>query len=204
MHAELEALVCSGPLQGKQQTYALLDERVPQCRCSTATRPWPNWPPGSSGAMARRQAQRSRLVGQPDAYRGAPGNRPGRRPPRTHRRSTGEHWWTGPARAPSPMSHPHGPPASELRRILSGASLVSRATGQASRPDARTRPMRASWTPIHPRDRWSTRAAAGDGSSRRNRPTSRSIHVMTLAGAERQSTEIELERYAAFLGSRCM
>ena len=29
MHAELEALVCSGPRRGKQFTYALLDERVP-------------------------------------------------------------------------------------------------------------------------------------------------------------------------------
>lgn len=29
MHAELDALVCSGPLRGKQHTYALLDERVP-------------------------------------------------------------------------------------------------------------------------------------------------------------------------------
>ncbi len=30
MHAELTALVASGPLAGKQQTYALLDERAPQ------------------------------------------------------------------------------------------------------------------------------------------------------------------------------
>lgn len=29
MHAELEALVCSGPRRAKQFTYALLDERVP-------------------------------------------------------------------------------------------------------------------------------------------------------------------------------
>jgi hypothetical protein len=29
MHAELEALVCSGPRRGRQFTYALLDERVP-------------------------------------------------------------------------------------------------------------------------------------------------------------------------------
>lgn len=29
MHAELDALICSGPLKGKQFTYALLDERVP-------------------------------------------------------------------------------------------------------------------------------------------------------------------------------
>lgn len=32
MHAELEALVCSGPLKGKQQTYALLEERAPQAK----------------------------------------------------------------------------------------------------------------------------------------------------------------------------
>jgi hypothetical protein len=30
MHAELEAVVCSGPLRGRQHTYALLDERVPE------------------------------------------------------------------------------------------------------------------------------------------------------------------------------
>jgi hypothetical protein len=29
MHCELEAVICSGGLEGKQQTYALLDERVP-------------------------------------------------------------------------------------------------------------------------------------------------------------------------------
>jgi len=29
MHAELEGLICSGPLRGKQHSYALLDERVP-------------------------------------------------------------------------------------------------------------------------------------------------------------------------------
>lgn len=29
MHAELEALICSGPRRGRQQTYALLDDRAP-------------------------------------------------------------------------------------------------------------------------------------------------------------------------------
>jgi hypothetical protein len=32
MHAELEALICSGPRRGKQFTYALLDERAPQAQ----------------------------------------------------------------------------------------------------------------------------------------------------------------------------
>ncbi len=32
MHAELEALICSGPRRGKQFTYALLDERAPRAR----------------------------------------------------------------------------------------------------------------------------------------------------------------------------
>jgi hypothetical protein len=32
MHAELEGLVCSGPMRGKQFTYALFDERVPPRR----------------------------------------------------------------------------------------------------------------------------------------------------------------------------
>ena len=29
MHAELDALVCSGPRRGKQHTYMLLEERAP-------------------------------------------------------------------------------------------------------------------------------------------------------------------------------
>lgn len=32
MFAELEAIICSGPLRGKQHTYALLDERAPDAR----------------------------------------------------------------------------------------------------------------------------------------------------------------------------
>lgn len=32
MHAELEGIICSGPRQGKQFTYALLDERVPPAK----------------------------------------------------------------------------------------------------------------------------------------------------------------------------
>ncbi len=32
MHAELNALICSGPRRGKQFTYALLDERVPSAK----------------------------------------------------------------------------------------------------------------------------------------------------------------------------
>ncbi len=32
MHAELEAVICNGPLRGRQHTYALLDERVPKAR----------------------------------------------------------------------------------------------------------------------------------------------------------------------------
>ena len=32
MHAELDGIICSGARRGKQFTYALLDERAPQCR----------------------------------------------------------------------------------------------------------------------------------------------------------------------------
>jgi hypothetical protein len=35
MRAELDALLCSGPRQGKQFTYALLEERVPQAKSCT-------------------------------------------------------------------------------------------------------------------------------------------------------------------------
>jgi hypothetical protein len=32
MHAELEQVICSGPMRGRQLTYALLDERAPDAR----------------------------------------------------------------------------------------------------------------------------------------------------------------------------
>ena len=32
MHAELDAVICSGGLNGKQQTYALLEERAPSAK----------------------------------------------------------------------------------------------------------------------------------------------------------------------------
>ncbi len=35
MRAELDGLICSGPLSGKQHTYALLEERVPSARSLT-------------------------------------------------------------------------------------------------------------------------------------------------------------------------
>ena len=35
MHAELEGLICSGPRQGKQFTYALLEERVPAVKAQS-------------------------------------------------------------------------------------------------------------------------------------------------------------------------
>jgi len=35
MHAELEALICSGALRGKQHTHALLSERAPQAKTLT-------------------------------------------------------------------------------------------------------------------------------------------------------------------------
>jgi hypothetical protein len=37
MHAEIDGLVCSGPLKGKQFTYALLDERAPNGRKTSRT-----------------------------------------------------------------------------------------------------------------------------------------------------------------------
>jgi hypothetical protein len=36
MHAELDALICNGPRSGKQFTYALLDERVPETKTINA------------------------------------------------------------------------------------------------------------------------------------------------------------------------
>jgi hypothetical protein len=39
MHAELEAVVCSGPMAGSQPTYALLDERVPAAAAGDVSDP---------------------------------------------------------------------------------------------------------------------------------------------------------------------
>ena len=39
MNAELEGLICSGPMRGAQQTYALVDERVPRTAASTGDAP---------------------------------------------------------------------------------------------------------------------------------------------------------------------
>ena len=36
MNAELEGLICSGPIRGAQQTYALLDERAPRSSAASA------------------------------------------------------------------------------------------------------------------------------------------------------------------------
>jgi Winged helix DNA-binding domain len=43
MHAELEALICSGPRRGKQFTYALLDERAPQAKKSDSDEALARW-----------------------------------------------------------------------------------------------------------------------------------------------------------------
>ena len=43
MHAELEALICSGPRNGKQLTYALLEERVPRTRALSAEEALTRW-----------------------------------------------------------------------------------------------------------------------------------------------------------------
>ena len=36
MHAELEGLICSGPMRGKQQSYALIDRRAPHAKTLSA------------------------------------------------------------------------------------------------------------------------------------------------------------------------
>ena len=55
MNAELEGVICSGPIRGAQQTYALLDERVPlvgQRKRAASV--------GKSRAAARRRSERRR------------------------------------------------------------------------------------------------------------------------------------------------
>ena len=59
MHAELEAVICSGPRRGKQFTYALLDERAPATKPQDARR----GARGTGEALLRepRPGDRSRL-----------------------------------------------------------------------------------------------------------------------------------------------
>jgi hypothetical protein len=56
MNAELEAVICSGPMRGAQQTYALLDERAPRSVDADALRASPDRAPphGDAAELARR------------------------------------------------------------------------------------------------------------------------------------------------------
>ena len=56
MLAELEGLVCSGPLTRGQHTYALVDEWIPPTPARTATRRPATWCCGSSPATAPRRS----------------------------------------------------------------------------------------------------------------------------------------------------
>jgi hypothetical protein len=56
--AELEGLICSGPLRGKQQTYALLGERIPvTVRGRTGKKHLPNWLDATSVVTVPRQSR---------------------------------------------------------------------------------------------------------------------------------------------------
>ena len=46
MHAELEGLICSGAMRGKQHTYALLDERAPAAKALARDEALAVWVPG--------------------------------------------------------------------------------------------------------------------------------------------------------------
>ena len=69
-HAELEGLICSGPVAGGEHTYALMDERVPAPRRSGGPRLWPSSPcatsPGRPGDRTR-----PRLLGDAHPHRRA-------------------------------------------------------------------------------------------------------------------------------------
>ena len=51
MNAELQGVICSGPMRGRQQTYALLEERVP--RAAAVKETLGSWRAGSSWVMGR-------------------------------------------------------------------------------------------------------------------------------------------------------
>jgi hypothetical protein len=60
MNAELEGLICSGPMRGAQHTYALLDERAPRSSSADASRASANRAPLHGARLARdRQPQRA-------------------------------------------------------------------------------------------------------------------------------------------------
>ena len=99
MHAELDALICSGPRRGKQHTYVLLEERAPDARdlprdealAELARRYFTSHGPGDRQGLRR--------VGDPHAGRGARGDRGRRRGPAGREELDGLRCWSG-ARAP--------------------------------------------------------------------------------------------------------
>jgi hypothetical protein len=52
MNAELEGVICSGPMRGAQQTYALLDERAPRAAAADALRASANRAPQPGGGVS--------------------------------------------------------------------------------------------------------------------------------------------------------
>ena len=59
MNAELQGVICSGPMRGRQQTYALLEERVPRAAAVT----------GDAAELARRFFLGHGPAGIPDLAR---------------------------------------------------------------------------------------------------------------------------------------
>lgn len=63
MQAENDGIICSGPRQGKQFTYALLDERVPPTAAIAGKRPWFAWRKNISAAAGGRRRLMISLTG---------------------------------------------------------------------------------------------------------------------------------------------
>jgi hypothetical protein len=196
MHAELEALICSGPRRGKQFTYALVDERVP---------PAPARPPDEALAELTLRYFTSHgpaLVGDcagwssltvAEIKRGLAMN--GRR--LSSREIDGKTYWSGPAPAPARMKPP-------LVRLLPNYDelLVGYKDHAPTFTPEVTERLRAT------RGFLDRNVVVLDGNvvgGWQRALAGRSVRVeteilVTLAPAQRRALHAEIARYCAFVG----
>lgn len=191
MHAELDALICSGARRGKQFTYALLDERCPSTaaidrdealgelarRYFTAHGPALRtdfaWWSGLSMADARRAI----AVAQPELS--------------SHNHDDQAYWFVDTVAAPGNAPRVHLLPRFDeyLVAYRRRADVIDAAMGKHERIDLLA-------TPIVIRD------GKAIGSWRRGKPAPTTTLAAALTGPERRALDATIQRFIGFLPGR--